>query len=248
MIVKSIRTNKIKPGSIDLFTFLDNSIKELENGCIVAITSKIISLCENNVVPFNQLDKNKLIVQESNLYLPFDLSKYGHNFTVTENILIPVAGIDESNGNGNYVLWPKNAQKIANQVRIYFRNRFNLTKIGVIITDSTCHPLRRGTNGIILAHSGFSALNNYVGKPDLFGRPFSVSQADIANGLASAAVLQMGEGAECTPIAILSDLSFVKFHNHNPNKKEIENIKISIQDDLFAPFLTSVKWEKGDRK
>ncbi|MGD0284331.1 MAG: coenzyme F420-0:L-glutamate ligase [Candidatus Saccharimonadales bacterium] len=248
MIIKSIKTETITPGSIDLITLIDKSIKSLRSGSVVAITSKIVSLCENNVVPFDKIDKEQLIIQESNLYLPMAISKYGHNFTITNNILIPVAGIDESNGNGNYVLWPKHAQKNANKIRVYLKNKFKLTDVGVIITDSTCHPLRSGTSGIVLAHSGFSALNNYVGEPDLFGRPFSVSQADIANGLATAAVLQMGEGTEQTPIVILSDLPFVKFQNHNPTTKELNKIKISIKDDLFAPFLTSVKWKKGYRK
>ncbi len=248
MIIRSIKTDTITPGSIDLIALLDKSIKNLKSGSVVAITSKIISLCENNVVPFDKINKEQLIIQEANLYLPMALSKYGHNFTITNNILIPVAGIDESNGDGNYVLWPKYAQKTANRIRIYLKNKFGLDEIGIIITDSTCHPLRSGTSGIVLAHSGFSALNNYVGKPDLFGRPFSVSQADIANGLATAAVLQMGEGTERTPIAVLSDLPFVKFQNHNPSPIELSKIKISIKDDLFAPFLTSVKWKKGYRK
>jgi F420-0:gamma-glutamyl ligase len=248
MIIRSIKTEIITPGSIDLINLIDKSIKNLRSGCVVAVTSKIVSLCENNVVPFDKIDKEQLIIQESNLYLPMALSKYSHNFTITNNTLIPVAGIDESNGNGNYVLWPKNAQKDANRIRIYLKNKFGLAEVGVIITDSTCHPLRSGTSGIVLAHSGFLALNNYVGKPDLFGRPFSVSQVDIANGLATTAVLQMGEGTERTPIVILSDMPFVKFQNHNPSAKELNNIKVSIKDDLFAPFLTSVKWKKGYRK
>ena len=108
--------------------------------------------------------------------------------------------------------------------------------------------MRRGSTGITLAHSGFSALNDYIGKPDLFGRPFTVSLADVADGLAAAAVLQMGEGRERTPIAILSDLPFVEFQNHDPKKSELKKMTISLADDLFGPFLSSVKWQKGQRK
>lgn len=248
MIVTTVKTDKITAGALTLQALLDTAISDLTEGSIVAITSKVVSLCENNVVPMDSMDKEELIVKESNYYLPATLSKYGYHFTITDNTLISVAGIDESNGNGHYILWPKDSQATANTIRAYLRQRFNLQRVGVVITDSTCHPLRRGTNGILLAHSGFSALNNYVGKPDLFGKPFSVSQADVAGGIAAAAVLQMGEGTEQTPIAILTDLPFVQFQDHDPSPEELKETTISLEDDLFAPFLSSVEWKKGERK
>ena len=248
MIIQSIKTNKITAGATDLLSLLDEAIVGLKEGSVLAITSKVVSLCENAVVPIGDIDKAELIIQESDLYLPATLSKYGHHFTITNHTLIPVAGIDESNGEQNYVLWPKDVQATANQVRAYIQERHGLQQIGVIITDSTCRPLRRGTGGIALAHSGFQALNNYVGKPDLFGKPFAVSRADVAGGLAAAAVLQMGEGSEQTPIAILSDLPFVEFQNRDPSEAELAELRISLDDDLFAPFLQTVEWKKGERK
>lgn len=99
----------------------------------------------------------------------------------------------------------------------------------------------------MLAYSGFRPLNDHVGKPDLFGRPFRVSQVDVAGGLAAAAVLQMGEGAEQTPIAVLSDLPFVQFADGDPAPEELATIMIPLEEDLFAPFLLSVEWQKGKR-
>jgi F420-0:gamma-glutamyl ligase len=99
----------------------------------------------------------------------------------------------------------------------------------------------------MLAYSGFRALNDYIGRPDLFGRPFAVSQADVAGGLAAAAVLQMGEGTEQTPIAILSELPFVHFQERDPTAEELATVIISLAEDLFAPFLTSVQWQQGTR-
>ena len=247
MIATAIKTDKIIAGSVSLLELLDASITELQEGSVVAITSKIVSLCENNVAPMKDTNKEQLMIQESDLYLPESLSKYKFHFTITNNRLIPMAGIDESNGNGMYVLWPKDAQATANQVRLHLRQRFGLQLVGVVITDSTSQPLRRGTGGIVLAHSGFAALNNYVGKPDLFGKPFSVSRSDVAGGLAATAVMLMGEGTEQTPIAILSDLPFVAFQDRNPSDEELAEIAISLEDDMFAPFLNSVEWKKGAR-
>jgi dihydrofolate synthase / folylpolyglutamate synthase len=247
MKVSGVRTERITAGVTGLLSLLGRVLADVEDGSVIAITSKIVSLCEGSVIPLDEIDKDQLVVRESDLYLPASLSKYRHHFTITNNTLIPMAGVDESNGDGQYVLWPKDAQATANEVRAWAGQKFGLSRIGVIITDSTCHPLRRGTNGIMLAFSGFRALNDYVGRPDLFGRPFTVSQADVAGGLAAAAVLQMGEGAEQTPIAVLSDLPFVHFQERDPTAEELASVIIGVDEDLFAPFLTSVPWQKGTR-
>lgn len=248
MKITPIKTPLIKPGAKDIFSLLNNVLPPLHEREIVVITSKIISLCEGNVILTGLIDKGRLVIEQSDEYLPSTISKYGHHFTITRNTLIPMAGIDESNGDGNYILWPKNAQRSANKIRSYLSENYGLKKIGVVITDSTCQPLRRGTAGISIAHSGFVGLANYIGKPDLFDRPMEVTQANIANGLASAAVLVMGEGAEQTPVCIISDVPFVKFQNRNPSAKELLEINISLEEDLFAPFLQAVPWRKGKRK
>ena len=61
-------------------------------------------------MPYADINKEDLVITESKLYLPATLSKYGHHFTITNNTLIPTAGIDESNGEGYYILWPRDAQ------------------------------------------------------------------------------------------------------------------------------------------
>jgi dihydrofolate synthase / folylpolyglutamate synthase len=248
MKVTSVRTERITAGAIELLPLLERVLADVPDGSVIAITSKVVSLCEGSVIPFDEIDKEELVVRESDLYLPASLSKYRHHFTITNNTLIPMGGVDESNGDGQYVLWPRDAQATASQVRAWAKRTFGLSEIGVIITDSTCHPLRRGTNGIMLGYSGFRALNDYVGRPDLFGRPFAVSQADVAGGLAAAAVVQMGEGAEQTPIAILTDLPFVHFQDRDPTAEELASVIISLDEDLFAPFLTSVPWQRGSRR
>jgi putative folate metabolism gamma-glutamate ligase len=245
MIVKPVKTEKILPGDQTIFELLDKYLPKPEERNVIAITSKIISLCENRVMPFGSISKQELIQQESDYYLPAS-NKYEYNFTINQSTLTSMGGIDESNGDGYYILWPKNSQKSANEIRKYLKNKFKLKEIGVVITDSTCVPMRWGTVGNALGYSGFKALNNYIGQPDLFGRPFKVSQAGVALGMAGAAVVVMGEGTEQTPIAVISDVPFVQFQQRNPTKKELEFFYIkNKEDDLFAPFLSAVKWRKG---
>jgi putative folate metabolism gamma-glutamate ligase len=245
MNIIPIKTPIIVAGDKDIFEVIDEALPVIEEGSIIAITSKIVSICEGNVIPKDAISKEKLIVKEADLYLPATLSKYGHHFTVTHNTFIPTAGIDESNGEGYYILWPSDVQKTANEIRRHLSAKHGLQNIGVVITDSTCQPLRRGVYGISLAHSGFLALRNYIGKPDLFGRPLAVTQSNIAGGIAAAAVLAMGEGAEQTPLCLLTDLIDISFQPSDPTKVELEELTISLEDDLFAPFLTAVDWKQG---
>jgi putative folate metabolism gamma-glutamate ligase len=252
MIVKAIKTHKITQEDRDIFVILDKYVEKVEEESVIAITSKIISITEGNILKIsdskNKEEKEELVKQNSALYLPFASSKYDISFTITNNILSASAGIDESNGNGYYILWPKDAQTTVNKIREYLTKKFNLQNLGVIITDSKTTPLRWGVTGISLAHSGFSALYDYIGTPDLFGRAFVYEKLNIADSIATAAVLEMGEGSEQTPIAVLSNIKNIEFQSRNPTEEELDSSIISMEDDLFAPFLLSAEWQKGGRQ
>lgn len=245
MIVTGITTKPIRQGEYTLEGFLDAFVHELKGGSVLAITSKVVSICEGRLVKESDIDKAKLTEKESQYYLPPEHSSYGITLTITDGILIPTAGIDSSNGDGHYILWPEDSQATANQIRSYLRKRFGVDKAGVIITDSKTTPLRRGTTGIALAHSGFAALNEYVGTPDLFGRDMQVTQANVMDGLASAAVAVMGEGSECTPLAIITEAEFVQFQENDPTPDELDRLKIPLEEDLYTPLIKTAPWEKG---
>ncbi|MCL5970508.1 MAG: coenzyme F420-0:L-glutamate ligase [Patescibacteria group bacterium] len=245
MKISALKTNKIDSNRHpDLFSILNRYLRTLKERSVLVITSKIVSICEGRVIKIGTTDKIELIHQEAEYYLPPD-NIYNISLTIKNNLLAPTAGIDESNGNGYYILWPKNPQKTANCVRSYLQNRFNLHQVGVVITDSKTTPLRWGTTGIALAHSGFAALKDYIGNKDIFGRKLKVTKANIMDALASAAVVVTGEGNEQTPLAIIEDVPFVKFQNRNPTNKELKDLKIALKDDLYGPLLTSVPWKKG---
>lgn len=245
MIVNSIKTHKITSKDSDINLVLDKYITELEEHSVVAVTSKIVSITEGRVVPFEGSDKEELFRIEADKYLELN-NKYNVHFGIKNNILAAGAGIDESNGDGNYVLWPANPQESANKIREYLANKFNLKNIGVVITDSKTTPLRWGVTGFCLAHSGFSALRDYIGKEDLFGREFKFEKLNIADSIAASAVLVMGEGSESTPLAIVSDLVNIDFQDRNPTEEELNNLKIDIDDDLYGLFLNSVDWKENN--
>ena len=160
MIVTPVQTEPISANAGPLNELLGRYLPKLQERSIVAITSKVVSLCEGAVVAAEGQDKGELVRQEAALYLPPEESAYGITLTVRDQVLIPTAGIDESNGNGFFVLWPRDSQVTANQVRVFLEERYGLKEVGVIITDSKTTPMRRGTTGIALACSGIKALRN----------------------------------------------------------------------------------------
>jgi F420-0:gamma-glutamyl ligase len=247
MFVNPVKTQLVRAGAISLTALLDDSLSELKDGSVVAISSKIVSLCENRVVPMADTDKESLITREAQFYLD-PVGKYPYRFTITDSTLISSAGIDSSNSDGYYVLWPSDSQKTANEVRHYLKKRFGLERVGVVITDSTSKPLRLGTTGVALAHSGFAALNNYVGSDDLFGRTFVVSRANVAEGLAATAVMVMGEGTEQTPLCVISDAGFVTFLDRDPTAEELSTLYFPLEDDVFAPLIATAPWKRGKGK
>ena len=127
------------------------------------------------------------------------------------------------------------------------QEKFQIKNLGVIITDSKTTPLRWGVTGTAIAYSGFKPLNDLIGTPDLFGRELKMTKVNILDGLAAAAVLVMGEGIEQTPLAIIEDTSFVQYSDENPSDEELASLKISIDDDIYAPLLTKVDWQKGEK-
>ena len=216
---------------------------EIKEGSILAITSKIVAVCEGNTRSTMEKNKLSLVRQEADLYLDEEESPY--SLTIKDNILIPAAGIDESNSNGRYILWPKDSYASARRIRDMIADKYNLKDFGVIITDSKTTPLRWGTTGISIGHCGFHALKDYRKTADIFGRPMQVTVSNQVDGLAASAVLIMGEGNERTPMALIEDVSFIKFDCKSPTIQEINQLKIDMDDDIYASLLNSVTWKKG---
>jgi F420-0:gamma-glutamyl ligase len=217
----------------------------MDEGSILVVASKVAALCEGRTVSVAGTDREALIAREADYYVPPHSSTYGHHFTIVHNTLVGSAGIDESNGDGSYVLWPANPQQTANALRAHLAARFGLQNMGVIVADSTSQPFRLGAIGIDIAHSGFEAVHSYVGEKDLFGRSYTVERSNIGSGLAAAAVVAMGEGNEQTPFCLLTDLPFVAFQDRDPSPKELAAARLDISNDLFEPFWHGVDWQKG---
>lgn len=244
MNVTPVRTHKITTKDTDILALVDRYAPSIDEGSVLAITSKIVSICEGSVAPKEGTDKQKLIERQADYFLPPTENRYRFTLTIKDNVMIPSAGIDESNVDGEYVLWPRDAQGRANAIWRHLRKR-GVEKVGVVITDSRSAPLRWGVTGVCIAHCGFHALWNRAGTPDIFGRQLQFTRVNVADGLAASSVLVMGEADEQTPMGLVTDVPFVSFLNREPTEQELREQHISIDEDLYGTLLRSVDWRKG---
>nr|AIA19189.1 F420-0:Gamma-glutamyl ligase [uncultured bacterium] len=245
MKVKAIKTKKVVPGD-DLFEILDRYLPKLNEGDVIAIASKIISICQGDVVRNDgKTKKYDLMVKEADYYLPEEYVNYGIHLTIKDNMFVASSGIDESNAGGYFILWPKHLQDTTNKIWQHLRKKHGIIKLGVVVTDGKIMPLRKGVTGIGLSWCGFEPLRDYIGKPDIFGHDLRVTKSNLVDGIASSAVLNTGEGKEQTPLAIVSDVSRLKFVDRTPTKEEIKEMSIDPKDDVYAGLIRSVKWIKG---
>lgn len=250
MNIKPVKTRILNPPKDDLLQIIRASVKSLKEKSIVVITSKVVAIWEGRCLPMANHTKDDLTIQEADFYLPRSAVPGAWCMhTLKNNVFIPSAGIDESNADGYYILWPKDSQKSAKKLWSWLKKKYQVKDLGVIITDSHTIPLRRGVLGISLGHYGFNPLKDYRGKKDLFGRPFKMAQTNIADGLAAAAVTIMGEGSECTPICIIENIPWVKFVS-SPVKSKLpfSSFEIKTKEDMYYPLFASVPWKKGKRK
>ncbi|MBI2622095.1 coenzyme F420-0:L-glutamate ligase [Candidatus Microgenomates bacterium] len=243
MNVISIKTHKISPQD-KLFDVINKYILKIEEKSIIVVASKIVAIAQGRVTKLTQEEKEKLIKKEADLYLPKSYNKHGLYITIKDNYLTYSAGIDESNANGMYVLWPKNPQEVANSLRSYLQKRYKIQNVGIIITDMLAIPLKWGVIGGAIAYSGFAPIKDLTGTKDMYGREFKYTRVGILHGLAAGAAVVMGEGAEQTPLGIITDVPFVEFQNHNPTRTEHASFKIDPSEDLYGPMLTAVPWKK----
>ena len=249
MEIIPIHTRPVVAGD-SLTEILDRYLPVLKEKDIVAVTSKIVAICEGRIIVNNgKVRKLDLIHKEADYYLedPAYYDRYHISLTIKDNQLVASSGIDESNGNGYLILWPKDSYKTITFIWNYLRKKHHIHHLGIIITDSRTTPLRWGVTGTTLAWCGLIPLNDYTGKPDIFGRPFKFEKTNVIDSLSTSATLVMGEGNEQTPLALIRGASMVTFIKHAPTRRERQNLRISLSDDIYAPLLTSVSWKKRQK-
>ena len=213
----------VEPGA-DLAAIVSRALRSAgevpADGDVVAVAQKIVSKAEGRIVRLDTVDPSslardiadeankdprvvELIIRESRCVI-----RVAPGVIITEHntgVILANAGIDRSNLAGSddaALLLPVDPDASAADLRSRLEQEFGV-RLGVIVTDSIGRPWRLGTVGTAIGCAGVVALNDLRGQTDLFGRQLQVSEVAVADSLAAAAVLVMGEAAEGTPLVLI---------------------------------------------
>lgn len=121
------------------------------------------------------------------------------------------AGIDASNvadgGEDRVLLWPADPDASAARLRRELEAAFGV-RLAVIISDSLGRAWRMGTVGTAIGVAGMNPVRDRRGETDLFGRELQATIIGVADEIAAAASLAIGEAAEGTPVAVVRGAVF----------------------------------------
>jgi coenzyme F420-0:L-glutamate ligase / coenzyme F420-1:gamma-L-glutamate ligase len=128
-------------------------------------------------------------------------------------IVLANAGIDRSNvdrsnvGDENVLLLPRDPDRSCAELRRAIGAAAGVD-VGVIIVDSIGRAWRNGTIGTAIGVSGLPGLLDLRGAPDLFGRALETTEVGLADELAAAASLVMGQAGEARPVVLARGLGY----------------------------------------
>ncbi len=128
-------------------------------------------------------------------------------------LVLANAGIDASNvdpENGETVLLlPENPDASAAKIAAGISAKTG-APIAVIINDSIGRAWRNGTVGTAIGAAGLPALLDLRGTPDLFGRALQSTEIGLADELAAAASVMMGQAAEGRPVVVIRGAPYMR--------------------------------------
>ena len=205
IVVNALKENNISLQDNDIFVFAQKIISKAEGRAVNLAT---VTPSQRAMELAKQTDKDarivELILQESHEVLRTRVGAI-----IVEHKLGFVcanAGIDHSNvaGLGDsaeewVLLLPQNPDRSAEKMRAEIKSKTG-KQVGILIIDSHGRAWRNGTVGVAIGIAGLPGLEDLRGKPDLFGYTLQVTQVGVADELAAAASLMMGQAAEGTPV------------------------------------------------
>jgi coenzyme F420-0:L-glutamate ligase/coenzyme F420-1:gamma-L-glutamate ligase len=230
--------------SIILDTVETSNVK-IDDGDVFVIAQKIVSKAEGRLVELDAVEASpeatkiaeasgrdqrlvELVLSESKRLL-----KASQQTIIVEDKrgLVNInAGIDKSNveGRNQYSLLPTDPDRSARRIRSRIM-RSTGRDIAVIISDTYSRPFRRGQVNFAIGVAGLDPFFDYRGRDDLFGYVMQVKFTAVADELACAAELVMGQGKEATPVVIIKGFRRIVLDESFSSK----DLLIEENEDLF---------------
>jgi coenzyme F420-0:L-glutamate ligase/coenzyme F420-1:gamma-L-glutamate ligase len=198
----------------------DNDLA-LQADDVLVIAQKIVSKAEGRYVRLadvtasaaalslaEQADKDprqvELILRESNEVIrvrPGVIIVEHRNGYVHANAGIDRSNIPNQSDDPQVLLLPEDPDASALALRCTLAERVNIAP-QVIINDSMGRAWRNGTVGLAIGTAGLNPLHNQIGEQDMFGNLLEVTEPAVADELAAAASLVMGQAAQACPVVL----------------------------------------------
>lgn len=234
MRVLSFSMQLIKPGdNLDkLIVKASEQVGGLRDGDVLVVASKVVATAQGRV---RELARVRPSARARRLAKRADLepefvelvlrgggrvvrAAKGVILTIKGGVLCANAGVDSSNAPpGHVVLMPTRPDRAAEELRQAIVRQTN-ARVGVIIVDSSVKPLRLGTVGQTIGVAGLEPVIDCRGQHDIYGKPLRITFRALADQLATAAQVVMGEAAERVPVVIVRGVGveLVEKPKHSP--------------------------------
>jgi coenzyme F420-0:L-glutamate ligase/coenzyme F420-1:gamma-L-glutamate ligase len=205
------------------------SREELRDGDVLVIAQKIVSKAQGRLVRLDsvepspearalalEVDKDprlvELILREST-----EVVRHRRDVLIVAHrlgLVMANAGIDMSNvqheaADDTALLLPEDPDAACAALRSALKAATG-ADVAVIINDSHGRAFRNGTVGVAIGASGLAALSDQRGRRDLFGRRLQITEVGIADEIAAAASLLMGQADEGRPIVLARGLPLAR--------------------------------------
>jgi coenzyme F420-0:L-glutamate ligase/coenzyme F420-1:gamma-L-glutamate ligase len=189
----------------------------LVSGDVLVIAQKIVSKAEgrrahlSTFTPSAEARRLAEIVKKDPRHVEAILSESSEVIRASEGVLIVAhrlgfvmanAGIDQSNVGDDpeaILMLPRDPDATCARLKAELDVRHKVD-VAAIINDSFGRPWRNGVVGVAIGAAGIPALQSLVGQPDLYGRALRITEVAVADELAAAASLVMGQSAEGLPV------------------------------------------------
>ena len=243
----------IKPGDDVSRIIVDTAAKNgltIEDGDVVVIAQKIVSKAEDriikleHVVPSARAREIAKATRKDPRFIQLVLEETKRVIRVSPDVLMVEdkrglicinAGIDKSNveGRSSFALLPEDPNASAEKCRLAIR-RLTGKSVAVIVCDTYSRPFRRGQVNYAIGAAGLRLFRDYRGKRDLFGQVLKVKNVAVADEIAAAAELLMGQAREATPVVILKGQDGMVA---SCEECDFEEMFIEAEEDLFKGVL-----------
>lgn len=226
----------------DLATIIGDAVGSLEDGDIVAVTSKIVSKAEGRQVV--AADREDAITAET-VRVVATREHRGGVTRIVENrlgLVLAAAGVDSSNvPDGTVLLLPEDPDASALAIATALRERFGV-RVGVVISDTLGRPWRQGQTDVAIGAAGIRVLDDLRGSTDASGRRLDVTIAAVADEIAGAADLVKGKAAG-RPVAVVRGLGHLVGELDEPGARSIVR---PAEEDMFR-LGSNEAWDEGYR-